>query len=317
MRISIICVRDRQGDCQTKKRGVLQGKDERSLQQAGKENAMDRRKLIIPCILCILLHSTITFAFGASETVSKTGKDSIRISAILPSTSAYVLSPAKLTYSAKLQYSLTSYNQGTIVLNLYRLPETGAIEILAPPYKTPVPGGNGARMLCLQDILIDKAPRENEKLFFVASLVSPDGKEIAYSSSVNYLIGTLTEEYEQKTATNDYIQVISVQPQPGSILPECIRSRFIVKLVFNTKTSAHSYALIQFCTMTGLDSFDNLREYYIPLPSDRGILTITIPNVVISQAKKDSVVGLLIKYYANPFDKPTSTDKVWPYNLTR
>lgn len=278
---------------------------------------MERKKLIIPCILYILLHITVTFAFGATETVSKTGKDSIRINNIRPSTSAFVLSPARLTYSAQLQYSLSSYSQGSIVLNLYRLPETGTIEMLAPPFKATIRKGSGDRTLSLRDIPMDKPPGENERLLFVASLVAPDGREIAYSSSINYIIGTLMAEYEQKTEASDYIRIISVYPQPGSILPECIRSRFIVKLAFNINTPAHSCALIQFCNMAGRDTFDSLTEYHVSLPPGKGILTITIPSVVISQAKKNSVVGLLIKYYTSPFDKPSSTDKIWPYNIAR
>lgn len=269
----------------------------------------------------MVLYLIIFFFFSSasvkvlSETVSKTGKDSVSISTVTPGSTTYIVTPSRFRYRATIDCTLKSRARASIVLNVFRLPMGGPRETLASSKKMSVGKGSSRMLLSSDELFIRVAPSKDERILFLVSMVDEEGKEMSFSSSVNYLTGSIVNTPKGDGAGRDCIQLLSVSPQPGTILPPGARSPFEFKIDYNVCSSTDGFALLWFCTMKNTKQRNCLREYFVPVPRGKGMLTIKLPVLTLPAAKKGEVLGIIIPFHISHEGDSISTDRIWPYNI--
>ncbi|MHC9542870.1 MAG: hypothetical protein AB9903_25435 [Vulcanimicrobiota bacterium] len=274
-----------------------------------------RDGVLLSLIISFLLYFSSAPVKVSAETVSKTGKDSLSITAVTPGSETYIVTPSRFCYRAHLLYSLKSRERASIVLKVYRLPQGGQKETLASSQKMPVVNGSNTLLMSSDELDIRTAPSKDEKILFLASMIDDEGKEMAFSSSVNFLTGSLADMQKGAAASRDYIQILSVAPQPGMILPPGAKSRFDFKIAYNICKSTDGFALLWFCTMKDMEQKSCLREYYVPVPQGKGILTIRLPVLTLPAARRGEVLGIIVNFRPSYEGRSISTDRIWPYNI--
>lgn len=267
-------------------------------------------------LLLALFIITVSSAFGAGESYSKTKKDSVKILALSPQADSYVPAPSEFCYYVKAKYTLQSLDRAFLMMNVYSLPSKGGKELLFSSEKIPVVRGSSTISLTSRLISL-KSSDVTTKILFVISLLDSNGKEMAFSSSANLISGKLSVEKKSSVANSNYIQVLSVQPSPGAFLQTGIQGTFVFKFAYNIFSSKTGYALLRFSSMESLQSASPLREYFVPVPQGRGTLTVEIPELVLPSAKRGMVLGILIPFKASAGENDLSIDKVWPYCITK
>lgn len=281
---------------------------------------MFRRPFVLCCSAFTVAIVILTFVYAGAEQLSQAGKDSISVKSIVPYTGHYILTPSKFIYNVTVSYSLRSSKDGFLSFKVLRL-HGGRKEIVAKSQTVPISFGNGVVYL-QSSIVFIKADAKREagglgKLRVIVSMTSRDGKELASWSSNNTLTGELSAEYKGTVSGNDYIQVLSVQPSPGSFLQAGIKSPFEIKLAYNTVSNTPLFALLRFSNVRSRNDMVSMRDYYLPVPRGRGVLTARLPLISLPEAKRGDTAGINIVFFSSASGNAISNTLIWPYNLTR
>lgn len=262
----------------------------------------------------------MTFICAGAEQLSMTGKDSVNVTSIVPQTGHYILTPSKFIYNATVSYSLRSSRGGSVSFRVLRL-HGGRKDLVARSQMVPVSSGTGVVYLQSTTVFIKADARREAgglgQLRVVVSLTSIDGRELASCSSSNNLTGELSAEYKGTVSGSDYIQVLSVKPSPGTFLQAGIKSPFELKLAYNTVSDSPLYALLRFSNIKSKNDMMYMRDYYLPVPRGRGVLTARIPLVYIPAAKRGDTAGINVVFFSSASGNAISNTLIWPYNLTR
>lgn len=256
-------------------------------------------------------------SFGATETYSKTKKDHITIDVVSPQTNAWILIPSRFNYYIKASYTLQSRDHASITVNVFSLPSQDKRKVLSTTKKITVPRGSSTIIFTSDEIALEKLPAKPEKLLVIISMLDDAGKEMAFSSSVNYLSGNLSVKEKDSTANSNYIQVLSVKPPPGSVLQAGAQNTFKLKLAYDLCDSATGFALLRFSSMQNLNSSQPFREYYIPISRGSGTITAEISTLPLSTIKRGDVLEITIPFYTSASANILSTDRIWPYCITK
>ncbi|MDQ7827024.1 MAG: hypothetical protein RDV48_29780 [Candidatus Eremiobacteraeota bacterium] len=273
-----------------------------------------RRAFFITTALFIMLFASPPCQ-AASEVVTRTGKDSVTMSAVVPGTGAYILTPSKFHYALNFSYSLNSCPEAHIVLNVYSFGAHGARERIASSARLAIKKGDGGSSLLSTTILVKKAPSPPQKILLVLSMVTPAGRELAFASSVNYLQGNVYAEYKENMVSRDYMQILSVNPAPGTLIETGIKRPFALKIAYNIYTVGLGYVVIKYCAMPSSFCW---REFFVPIEKGRGTLTVDIPPVNLPAARRGDTLGLVIPFFTDlTSGTPLSTDQLWPYSISR
>ncbi|MHC9539870.1 MAG: hypothetical protein AB9903_10155 [Vulcanimicrobiota bacterium] len=281
---------------------------------------MSRRQFVLLCSAFTVAIVIMTIVCAGAEQLSQAGQDSISVKSIVPHTGHYVLTPSKFIYTITASYSLRSSKDGFLSFKVLRI-HGGRKEIIAKSQTVPISFGNGVVYL-QSSIVFIKADAKREagglgELRVIVSMTSRGGKELTFWSSNNPLTGELSAEYKGTVSGSDYIQVLSVQPSPGSFLQAGIKSSFEIKLAYNTVSNTPVFALLRFSNIRSRNNMVYMRDYYMPVPMGRGVLTARIPLVYLPAAKRGDTAGINIVFLSSASGNAISNTLIWPYNLTR
>jgi len=262
----------------------------------------------------------LMLACVSAAPLSAEGQDSVSISSIVPYTGHYILTPSKFVYTMSITYSLKSSLTGFISMKVFRVHD-GRKEMVATTTRMPVRRGEATVMLRSTDILV-KAGAERDpgglgRLRVEVELLSREGRTLASVQSENHLTGELFAEYKGTVSNTDYLQVLSVQPAPGTFLQAGIRSPFEIKFAYNAPSANPVYAIMRFGNISGPTDMVYMRDYFLPVPRGRGVLSVRIPTVTLPAAKRGDTVGINIILFNSSSSKAVSNVLIWPYNLVR
>jgi len=274
-------------------------------------------------LCCTLVAALVaTTAQGASsESLSKTGRDFLSITAVTPGTGSYIFTPSKFCYALTVSYNLKTSRVGTLSMKVFRLPGGGKKEILATSPEVQIIRGEGTATLKSTDIMMkagdEMATGGFSRVMVFVSMASSDKKELAFSSSENMLTGQLMVQQEGIVGGRDSLQLISVQPPPGTMLQAAVNSPFEIKLSYNVVSVTPVYTLLCFNSVKNVSSQTSLRIYHVPIPRGRGVMTIRLPLVNLPAARRGDTLGIAVAFFNNIGEKAITNDLIWPYNLTR
>ncbi len=282
---------------------------------------MSRRLCLPICCALTVAFVAITFGSVSAESLSRTGKDFLSITTAVPGNGQYILTPSKFVYTLTVSYSLKTSKVGVLSMKVFRLPGGGRKEPLATSQKVQIIRGEGTATLQSTEIFVkpgaERAAGGRDRLMIFASMASAEGKELAFSSSENILTGELFAEYINTVGGKDNVQLLSVQPPPGTLLQAGVNSPFDIKIAYNVVCVAPAYVLLSFNTVNNVKNQVHLRVYYMSVPRGRGVLMARLPLITLPAAKRGDTIGINVTFFNSITDKALTTDLVWPYNLTR
>jgi len=279
------------------------------------------RRLCIPlCCALIVALFAVTFGSASADSLSQKDNDLLSVTKVIPGTGQYILTPSKFIYTVTVSYSLRTSKTGTLSMEVFRL-NGSRKELLAMAPRMQIVQGDGNVLLQSTEVFIRAGARTGPgglgRLKVIVSLASSEGKDLAFWSSENVFTGELSAEYKDTVSSNDYIQVLSVQPSPGTFLQAGVKSPFEIKFAYNVASITPAYTLFLFSNVSSVNDMVYMRIYYIPVPRGRGIMTARIPIISLPAAKRGDTVGIKVAFFNNATNRTLSTSLIWPYNLTR
>ena len=111
-------------------------------------------------------------------------------------------------------------------------------------------------------------------LFIVASLTGPKGRELAFSSSKNFVAGTFKVFPNNKKPTRDYVRRIDIQPRPNSDIDTGKAVTFHLILDYAVASKEIGYVDVLFQNMADLGTARALKVVTLAVPKGQGKISL-------------------------------------------
>lgn len=263
---------------------------------------MRKRLILIAALLIFAL--AICPAFGQAKSKSRNNQDEVAIKKITPRGMAYLLKPVDLPISLEAEYNLKTQKTGKLVVYFFKVissAKSGEMkleEIKSMKKVYPVKKGTGVINHVSKSLKIGI----NEKavqVYTVISLVDNKGKELAFSTSKNFVQGTYRVIPEKKNPDGDYIREISVTPKRNSEIPVNKISAFDIQVQYSLKSKSMAYIDVNFSSRADMGTGRAWNTATFAVPKGAGKVIIK-PEIFFRKDLAQKNMGIGIIYWLNP-----------------
>ncbi|MCL5035612.1 MAG: hypothetical protein M1269_00705 [Chloroflexi bacterium] len=230
------------------------------------------------CIFIALFIILSSVVFGASDTQSINQKDSVFISKITPRTSSIIVPPAGFPYYLEVEYSLVSTSRAYVEVGVYLkdLQKGAESKLVTKPRVFPVTAGKGA-LLVTTDVVNVVPKNVRQELLIVASLKNTSGNELAYSNSINMVVGNRKVIKSGTQSNTDSLQVLSVNPPEESSLSLGKSINFVFKINYGVMSRPYAFVNFEFSDASQARTGMAWYSVTVPLKKGKGIMEIAFP----------------------------------------
>lgn len=279
---------------------------------------MKKRTLLI--ILLLILALTLPAAAQAGgqagiKSKSRTKMDFVKITRITPRTFSHLLKPVKMPVHLEVEYELKSKPAGKLVFKCFRYTKGGKIaEIKALKKSVPVKKGKETKRMVTKPLVL---PPNDDTLYvyMVASLVS-NKKELAFSSSKNFIAGSYRLYPEKGAPERDFIRRIGIQPRIGSDVDTNKATTFNITLNYSIMSKKYGYVDVLFQDLTDLGTPKAWKIATIAIPKGKGKISLK-PSMFFENALAGKNMGITILLWLKPIDNTADAIRISEYFLRR
>jgi len=278
---------------------------------------MKRRFFFIVLFLALLI--LCSQAYADTNYKSRNGIDSIKITKITPRSLSHLLKPVNMPVHLELDYKLKTAKKGKVVVYFYKIYKKGItkkMEFKEITHLRKVYSVKKGRKIFLHvsDPVVIKANERVIQLYTAASLVNDKGKELAFSTSKNFISGTYKIFPDKKASSRDYLIRLGVKPETGSILKTEKTVKFEISLKYSLATRQIAYIDILFADVSELGTGRCWVSATVAVPKGSGKILLR-PEVFFGKNFKGNNMGIGISYWLRPLKESMAYLKIIDYFL--
>ncbi len=269
---------------------------------------------ILLTVLTIL--AIAPWAYPQVKNVSNNEKDTVKITKITPRTLSHLLKPINYQVTAEVDYNLATQTEGKIVFQVIMVNSKGEASELTSSRKIyPITGGSGVKQVSSGPVQF-KTEDDVTMLFMVASLTGPRGRELAFSSSKNFVAGTFKIFPDNRKATRDFIRRIDIQPRPNSDIITGKSSDFHIILDYGIQSEEIGYVDVLFQKMSDVGTAQALKMVTLAVPRGQGKISLK-PVLFFEDNLAGNNIGITIFLWTEPLKAAADVIRINEYFLKK
>ncbi len=268
--------------------------------------AYSRTRPLLALVMAVILSAlTMAAALGQGVTQRTTNQiDNVLIRKITPRTAIRIPLNSRFAYTMQINYELQSIPQARIVVKVLRAQRGSTRYVqLCRPLSRQIRRGEGAFIITTDPISLKLPPRTqtvNDIIWIWAHLYTPDGRELANSSSMNPLAGYLEIKDDGKEPREDSFTLVSITPDPEKTRTwkTGVATNFELLLNYSQKSVSIGYIDVML-----RDEYEDVGMWYgvvIPLPRGHGQVKLRLGSILIPDKEQGRKMKVDIHYRIEP-----------------